>query len=125
MFTGVTGAPIIGDQHQPSADLREKKDVNEITKKIIGLIQLATAAEKHAKTLLTVLEALQSCIHTIPSRGPQHETMKKTGQMLLKRLGFIAQKTEILIHDVQHIEKRAQAQLTAVREHPNLLLRFE
>ena len=25
MFTGVTRAPIIGDQHQPSADLREKK----------------------------------------------------------------------------------------------------
>lgn len=120
MLTGVTGAPLIG--YPRGFGSVEEDDINDVTKDVIGVIQLATCAEKHAKTLLTVLEALRKCIPTIQSQSSRHENVRKAGDMLLERLDFIAQKTQILIFGVQETEKRAQAQLSAVRWHLDRLL---
>lgn len=110
MQTGQTGAPIF--RHYAQSD--EDDDINEITKQVIGVIQLSTAAEQHAKTLLTVLEAVQKSIQTIGETSGQRDIVQRVGEMLTERLDFIEQKTKMLIFDLQYFEKRAQAQLTAV-----------
>lgn len=92
----------------------EDDDINEITKQVIGVIQLSTAAEQHAKTLLTVLEAVQKSIQIIGETSGQRDIVQRVGEMLTERLEFIEQKTKMLIFDLQCFEKRAQAQLTAV-----------
>ncbi|KAK7704050.1 hypothetical protein SLS57_010639 [Botryosphaeria dothidea] len=109
MQTGQTGAPMFRHYAQSGED----DDINEITKQVIGVIQLSTAAEQHAKTLLTVLEAVQKSIQIIGETSGQRDIVQRVGEMLTERLEFIEQKTKMLIFDLQYFEKRAQAQLTA------------
>lgn len=110
MQTGQTGAPMFRHYAQSGED----DDINEITKQVIGVIQLSTVAEQHAKTLLTVLEAVQKSIQIIGETSGQRDIVQRVGEMLTERLEFIEQKTKMLIFDLQYFEKRAQAQLTAV-----------
>lgn len=85
MRTGQTGAPVIGRRMQSGWQC----DINQITKQVIGVIQLSTTAEQHARTLLTILESVRKNLQDIDALGEKKDLLNRVGGMLAERLDLI------------------------------------
>ncbi|KAF2183104.1 hypothetical protein K469DRAFT_751698 [Zopfia rhizophila CBS 207.26] len=110
--SGQTGAPLANPYYKS----KKGKNFSIITKDALGVIQRATYSESHIKALLLGLEAVQDSILHIKTENSKSRKadMEKAGHILKERLEFISHKTKVMLGNIQFIEKRGQAQLTAV-----------
>ena len=113
--SGLTGAPLIG-AHPYSASSLTEQNIDYVTRQALGIVQIAAASGMHSKALLILIQSIQDSIKevnvvTVPANK---EHIHKAGRILSERLTFVAQTTQIMLDDLQYIEKRAQVQITAV-----------
>jgi hypothetical protein len=113
--SGLTGAPRMDTHPQPGSQLTEY-NIEVVTIRALGVVQIATYAETHAKALLVMIEAIIESIKSVTevTPHPNKTNIEKAGSLLSEQLVFLAHKTRVLLGDIQFVEKRAQVQITAV-----------
>ena len=121
--SGLTGAPRM-DTHPHSGSQLTEYNIEVVTIRALGVVQIATYAETHAKALLVMIEAIMESIKSVTEATPHPNktNIEKAGSLLSERLVFLAHKTRVLLGDIQFVEKRAQVQITAVGQ-PAFLLK--
>jgi hypothetical protein len=117
--SGLTGAPRM-DTHPHSGSQLTEYNIEVVTIRALGVVQIATYAETHAKALLVMIEAIMESIKSVTEATPHPNktNIEKAGSLLSERLVFLAHKTRVLLGDIQFVEKRAQVQITAVGSQP-------
>jgi hypothetical protein len=115
--SGLTGAPRMDTHPRPGNQLTEY-NIEIVTMRALGVVQIATYAETHAKALLVMIEAIMESIKSVTevTPHPNKTNVEKAGSLLSEQLVFLAHKTRVLLGDIQFVEKRAQVQITAVRQ---------
>jgi len=90
--------------------------LQRFTIQVLGVLQEVTYIESHAKALLLLIDKIQRSIDAVNklAESPQREYIANTGAMLSDSLDILAHRTQVLLADIQFIEKRAQAQQSAV-----------
>ena len=131
-----TGAPAINvpfngfteeDWEEDSKTRQERLDseIHHVTLDVVGVIQQTTYSESHAKALLLSIEEIRKNIKivndmAVPQRMDQISTI---GAMFSERLDFLGHRTRVVIGDIEFVEKRAQAQQSAVCPQTNFDLK--
>jgi hypothetical protein len=120
-LSGQTAAPTRRSLLTPpevSTKRKTNEEFRDITLKILGVLQLTPYAESHAKALLLLIQEMRTGLEAVrkvtDSEALRVEYIIKTGAMLSEKLDLLAHKTQIIMNDIQFLEKRAQAQRTAV-----------
>jgi hypothetical protein len=110
--SGQTGAPLVGSY--PSPD--DSKDYSQITRDVLGVIQISSAWESRTKELLLGIEAIEESMKHIDGLivQPKKAMMEDAENVFLEWLRHTTHKSSTLLCELQFIEKRAQAQMTAV-----------
>lgn len=110
--SGQTGAPALGI-YRSSIDAQ---DYDNITKRVLGVIQLASSWEMRTKELILGLEAIQESLDHLATITPEARkaALQESSGVLLEWLRYTLHKSNVLVCELQYIEKRAQAQMTAV-----------
>jgi hypothetical protein len=110
--SGQTGVPTIGVHLFPN----ESQDYGNITKHILGIIQVASAWESYSKALLLGIESIQDCLTHINNNtlDLRKDTIEASAAIFIEWLTSITHKSNVMLWDLQFINKRAQAQMTAV-----------
>lgn len=113
--SGLTGAPAIGARSH-SASLLIDQNIEIVTRRALGIVQIATYAGTHAKSLLVMIQSIQESVNKVnaATSHPHKDCIEKAGLILSERLTFLAQTTQVMLGDLEFIEKRAQVQITAV-----------
>ena len=111
--SGQTGAPVLG----VTLRRHESDSYNNIILGAMEIIQLASAWESYTEALLLSIDSIQECIGHVKAIIPpeRSKTIQITTDILTDRLAFIGHKSKVLLWDLQYINKRGQAQMTAVR----------
>ena len=96
--SGLTGAPVIGARSFQASSLTDQ-DIESVTRRALGIVQIAAAAGAHAKALLVLIQSIQESLKevdraTIPTNK---EHIQKAGRILLERLKSLAQTTQVKI----------------------------
>jgi hypothetical protein len=94
-------------------------DDAEITKRALGVIQMATAWEAYVKAVLSDVESLQEFIEHVNTLTPtaRKDVVRAEGEILDERLRFLGGKGKFVLWRFQYIMQRAQAQQNAVSMH--------
>jgi hypothetical protein len=110
--SGQTGAPVINGPLSP----RKRTDYKSVTIRILGVIQLGVAWESYVRALLLGIESIQESICYINSvtLDPRKKVVETATVALTERLTFLSHKSNVMLWDIQFINNRAQAQMTAV-----------
>jgi hypothetical protein len=110
--SGQTGAPAEGSY--PSPD--NSKDYDQITRDVLGVIQVSSAWESRTKELLLGLEAIEENMKHIDKliAQPKRIILEDAENVFSEWLQYTTHKSGTLLCEFQYIEKRAQAQMTAV-----------
>ncbi|KAF2650926.1 hypothetical protein K491DRAFT_696890 [Lophiostoma macrostomum CBS 122681] len=125
-----TGAPAVNgpapySEHLKNTDELEEEQLQqgrvdsefqEVTLGVVGVIQRTTSLGSHAKALLLTIEGIQKSIRFVSNVPSTLEAdhIKKVGEMLSEKLELLEHRTKVMIGDIEFIEKRAQAQQSAV-----------
>jgi hypothetical protein len=99
------------DQENPESEF------NDVTVAVLGVIQLTTYAESHAKALLLVIDGIRGGIDSLNKKAKQNgdaEYITGASKILSEKLAFLEQRTQVVMADIAFVEKRAQAQQAAV-----------
>jgi hypothetical protein len=96
---------------------RVDSEFQQVTLGVVGVIQRTTSLGSHAKALLLSIETIQKSIKIVGDMEPTLDVahIKKVGGMLSEKLDLLEHRTRVMIGDIEFIEKRAQAQQSAVR----------
>jgi hypothetical protein len=107
--SGQTGAPAINI-------LPEENDFDRIIKDVLGVIQLAAAWESKTNALLLGIESIKDGFGHVNSRTPSSrlKSVDAVEDMLTEYLDMVAHKSKLMLWDLQYVNKRGQAQMTAV-----------
>ena len=113
--SGLTGAPAIAARLLPATSLIDQ-NIDFVTRRALGIVQLATYAASHAKALFVVIQSIQESVKQVnaATSHPNKDQIEEAGLILSERLMFLAQTTQVLLGDLEFVEKRAQVQITAV-----------
>lgn len=113
--SGLTGAPAIGTKFLPVSSLTDQ-NIDFVTRRALGIVQIATYARTHAQALLVIFQSIQESMNKVNAATPHPNKarIEKAGLILSERLTFLAQTTQVMLGDLEFIEKRAQVQITAV-----------
>ena len=87
-----------------------------ITRKVLVVTQLTASAESHAKSLLLSLDEIRkhtSLVNDLIDPA-MRDDMRKVSDGLVEKLDLLSHRTQVIMNDVQFIEKRAQAQQSAI-----------
>jgi hypothetical protein len=114
--SGQTWAPVydeFGLHPQGNCD-----DAN-ITKRALGVIQMATAWESYAKAMLSDVESIQEFVAHVNTLTPmrRRDVVRAEGKILDERLRFLGHKGKSVLWRLQYVTQRAQAQQNAVSIH--------
>ena len=111
-LSGQTGVPV-ADSH-----LYENDDTSfdNITKGVLSVIQLTGTWESGTQALLLCIESVQESINYVSTVTPhqKEEFVTKIASILTERLIFLTHKSKVMLWDLLFINKRGQAQMTAV-----------
>ena len=90
--------------------------LQSITIGVLQVLQLITYAESHARSLLLAVEEIQKSMETLNTNtnAPRKVYMEKAGAVLSEKLDLLAHRIRVVISNIQFVEKRAQAQQSAV-----------
>lgn len=133
--SGLTGAPLLGTRPHAGMYLSEE-NLNGVTTGMLGVVQIATAAQRHARSLLAIVEAMERAVGEVnglavataaavaasePSSNSSSGTRMKTmteiaGSILLEKLSLIKLQTQTLLADLEATQERGKVQITAVSE---------
>lgn len=99
--SGLTGAPRIDTYPQVGTQLIEY-NIEVMTRHALGVVQIATYAETHAKALLVMIDAILESIKSVTkvTPDPNKTSIEKAGSLLSERLVFLAHKTRVLLGDI-------------------------
>ena len=83
---------------------------------MLGVIQLTTHAESHARSLLLSLQEAKKSLALVEAltKKENRDYITRVGSMLSEKLDLHFHRAQVILNDLQFIEKRAQAQQTAV-----------
>ena len=111
--SGQTGAPVLG----VTLRRHESDSYDNIILGAMEILQLASAWEGYTEVLLLIIDSIQECIGHVKAITPPERstTVQITADILTERLTFISHKSKVLLLELQYINKRGQAQMTAVR----------
>jgi hypothetical protein len=110
--SGRTGAPVVrSDVH--SMLNRENGD---ITNAVLGIVQLASYWESHTKGGVLGIESIQKSIEEINKKtpDPRKSKMEEISRILNESLTVSSHNSSVMLWDLEFINKRATAQMTAV-----------
>ena len=112
--SGQTGAPVI-NTHIFQNKLR---DYDHITKCVLGVIQIASAWESYSKALILGIDTVQeSLIHLeCVVLGLKKAKVEAASATFKEWLTSVRHMSNVMLWDFEFIEKRAQAQMTAVSQ---------
>jgi len=110
---------MVGDRVANSIIQQERDDskFQRITLDVVGIIQRTTYAESHAKALLLSIDEIRKSMEVVRDAAATFKTghVEKVGEMLSEKLDLLEHKTRVTTGDIGFVEKRAQAQQSAVR----------
>jgi hypothetical protein len=114
--SGQTGAPVINSNIFP----KKSKNYGRITKHVLGVVQIASAWESYSKALILGIDSIQDNLIYLNdlTTGPRKATVKAVATVLTEWLTSVRHKSNVMLWDFEFIDKRAQAQMTAVRQAP-------
>lgn len=114
--SGLTGAPLMGTDPHVGKHLTED-NIHSVTIGALGIVQIATAGQRHVKSLLPMISAVESSIVSINDLATSStKTRTKTvGSILLEKLSFVKHQTQNLLADIEATQKRGEVQITAVK----------
>jgi hypothetical protein len=127
MWSKQTNAPAVGARWGSMAsnsladNNSDGNNINDglqsITIEVLGVLQVITYTESHAKALLLSIEEMQRSIDAVNdlAKSTADEYIAKTGAIPSENLDLLAHKTRVLINNIHFVEKGAQAQQSAVR----------
>ncbi|KAK4448303.1 hypothetical protein QBC34DRAFT_485788 [Podospora aff. communis PSN243] len=95
-------------------------DLDTSTINVLGVLQRTTYAESHAKSLLPLIDGIRKgavALRGKASQGDQAEYIRVAGEMLCGKLDFVENRTRVIMDDILFVEKRAQAQQSAIYNH--------
>ncbi|KAL3445797.1 hypothetical protein BJX65DRAFT_309500 [Aspergillus insuetus] len=108
-------------QPMPSRSTAKTARKTDITNEVLGIIQIAAYRETYCETLAVMIDCIQISIDALNKHqarsAPAHESIREAGQILSASVQFTKRKSQVLLSDFRFIEKRAQAQMTAVYNH--------
>jgi len=111
--SGQTWAPVYDEfgLHPPG-----NCDDANITKRALGVIQMATAWESYAKAMLSDVESIQEFVAHVNTLTPvrRRDVVRAEGEILDERLRFLGHKGKSVLWRLQYVKQRAQAQQNAV-----------
>jgi hypothetical protein len=112
--SGQTGAPVIGSHMFQ----KKSKDYGRITKNVLGVIQIASAWESYSKALILGIDTIQENLVYLSdmTTDSRKTAVKATATILTEWLISVRHKSNVMLWDFEFIDKRAQAQMTAVRQ---------
>ena len=92
-------------------------DDANITKRALGVIQLATAWEAYAKAVLCNIETIRDFMRYATSLVPEHRRsyVQLEDEIFHERLRFLEGKDKTVLWRFEYLKERAQAQQSAVR----------
>jgi hypothetical protein len=103
----------------------EKVDdaIQTMTIDVLRVLQLTSYAESHAKALLASIALIKKEIEEVGSitNSSRRAYIHQVGGILEEKLDLLAHRTQIVIEDLMFVEKRAQAQQSAVSPFTNSL----
>ena len=113
--SGQTGAQIV--QMIPFAV--DKDDYDTLIKGALELIQFSASWENYTHALLLGVDAIQESMDhlSLMSQCQNRGYMSTMTDIITERLTFISHRAKIMRWDLQYINKRGQAQMTAVSSH--------
>lgn len=108
--TTTSSQPGDADEHAAKTE----GDFQRVTRKILGVIQLTTSVESHAKALLLSIEEIKRSVTAVQDliEVPRKEGICKAGAILANKLNFPAHRKQIVMNDIQFIEKRTRATIS-------------
>lgn len=116
--SGQTGAPVVDGmcRRWPDPPSKSRIDYKSVTIGILGVIQLGVTWESYIRALLLGIETIQDSISHISTVTPamRKKAVETTAATLTERLTFLSHKSNVMLWDIQFINNRAQAQMTAV-----------
>jgi hypothetical protein len=114
--SGQTGVPVINS----NIFQKESKDYGRITKHVLGIIQVASAWESYSKALILGVDSIQENIIYLNdlTTEPRKATINAAATVLTEWLTSVRHKSDVMLWDFEFIDKRAHAQMTAVRQAP-------
>ena len=120
--SGQTGAQI--PQMIPFAV--DKNDYDTLIKGALELIQFSASWENYTHALLLGAETIQESMDqlSLMSKYQNKAYMSTMADILTERLTFISHRAKIMRWDLQYINKRGQAQMTAVSSRLKMHLGF-
>jgi hypothetical protein len=94
----------------------EAHDFDRTTLTVMGILQLTSYAETHSQALLLSIEEMKLGINTIQRRAglSAKSYIAQTSSILSERLQLLHHRTRVIMSEVTFVDKRAQAQQTAV-----------
>ncbi|KAL4779919.1 hypothetical protein BJX76DRAFT_339371 [Aspergillus varians] len=101
----------------PSTESFDKTGFNDITKDILGVIQLAETWQTNTEALILGIESIGNSIKTVDATGidgSRKTKINKISPSLTQWLEFTHHISKIMLSDIQFIERRGQAQMNAV-----------
>ena len=110
--SGQTGVPAVnGHLFSP-----QTPNFDTITKRVLGIMQCASAWITHSNALLLGIDAIQESVDYITSTSSdsRKDPSAKTTDTLKEWLDLVRHKSKVMLWDFEFFDKRAQAQMTAV-----------
>jgi hypothetical protein len=101
---------------EKAQQMRVDSEFRQVTLGVIGVIQRTTSVGSHAKALLLSIGEIQKSMQVVSDMASTSKTahLKKIGEMLSEKLVLLEHRTQVMTGDIEFIEKRAQAQQSAV-----------
>jgi len=121
--TGVIVAPIEENSSKNrqrfrtvSKDPHGKRTITtkQITNKVLGVVQLASTWESHIKALIQDTKAMQQSLKRVDGAVIDKSNLEGPARALEESLEFTLHKSNTVLWDLEYINKRAGAQMTAV-----------
>jgi hypothetical protein len=109
--SGQTGVPVV-DNYGTSID---SEDYTHITKETLGVIQLASGWQSTLKDIILGIDEIKESLTHLSDRIRAPEApMVNARDVFSEWLQFTSHQSNVLMGQLEYIDKRAQAQMTAV-----------
>lgn len=110
--SGRTGGPVVRSDISSNRHLGH----GDITNAVLGIVQLASYWESHTKGGVLGIESIQKSIDEINEEIPEPRKIKMEdiSRILNESLTVLSHNSSVMLWDLEFINKRATAQMTAV-----------
>ena len=95
---------------------KTNSEFQRVTVGVVGVIQRTTSLESHAKALLLSIDEIRKSIEAVNNVASTSTAarLKEIGEILSGKLDLLEHRTRVIMGNIQFVEKRAQAQQSAV-----------